>query len=278
MGGRAERDVGVVARHPGQPTGVAVVDQGGQDAFGDTAGTAGSRRRPAPCRSWLPRATDRRPAAAPASAGRGPGYRGTRPPRDPQAHRHAVAERHDGQFRPVAVRPGRARSARGCTSGYDASHCSSPVVVQVAPVVERDRLEEHADRARRPRRPRRTCAASRPRRPAGTVTRSRGRGCRAGRRSRRRCGSGRRSPSGSRSRRSARPSGCAYCPCGEELQRRRLATELVLGVVQVGEVLDLRDRQQPGDARAEGQPEDGLLVEQRVEHPGRRRMPSAARA
>ena len=55
---------------------------------------------------------------------------------------------------------------------------------------------------------------------------------------------------------------------GEEAQRRRLAAQLVLGVVEVGEVLDLGDRQQSGQRRAEGEAEDGLLVEGRVEDPG----------
>jgi hypothetical protein len=35
--------------------------------------------------------------------------------------------------------------------------------------------------------------------------------------------------------------------------------------VQVGEVLDLRDREQPGDTGAEGEAEDGLFVEEGVE-------------
>ena len=39
--------------------------------------------------------------------------------------------------------------------------------------------------------------------------------------------------------------------------------------MQVGEVLDLRYGKQPGHAGAKGQPEDGLLVEQRVEYPRR---------
>ena len=37
--------------------------------------------------------------------------------------------------------------------------------------------------------------------------------------------------------------------------------------MQVGEVLDLRDGQQPGQPGAEGQAEDRLLVEQGVEDP-----------
>ena len=52
----------------------------------------------------------------------------------------------------------------------------------------------------------------------------------------------------------------------EEPQAGRLAAQLVLGVVQVGEVLDLGDRHQPGQPGAEGQAEDRLLVEQGVEH------------
>ncbi len=55
---------------------------------------------------------------------------------------------------------------------------------------------------------------------------------------------------------------------GEEPQRCRLPAQLVEGVVQVGEVLDLGDRQQAGGARAEGQAEYGLLVQEGVEHPG----------
>ena len=54
-------------------------------------------------------------------------------------------------------------------------------------------------------------------------------------------------------------------PLREELQRRRLAAELVLGVVQVREVLDLRDRQEPAHRGAEREAEDRRLVEQRVE-------------
>ena len=51
----------------------------------------------------------------------------------------------------------------------------------------------------------------------------------------------------------------------EELERRRLAAELILGVVEVREVLDLGDRDEPGDRGPEREPEDRRLVEQRVE-------------
>ena len=61
----------------------------------------------------------------------------------------------------------------------------------------------------------------------------------------------------------------AVLPVGEELQRRALPADLVGGVVQVGEVLDLGDGQQSRHPGTERQPEDGLLVEQGVEHPRR---------
>ena len=52
----------------------------------------------------------------------------------------------------------------------------------------------------------------------------------------------------------------------EELQRRRLSAELILRVVEVRQVLDLRDRQEAAHRGAEREPEDRRLVEQRVEH------------
>ena len=52
----------------------------------------------------------------------------------------------------------------------------------------------------------------------------------------------------------------------EELQRRRLPAELILRVVEVRQVLDLRDRQEATHRGAEREPEDRRLVEQRVEH------------
>jgi hypothetical protein len=62
----------------------------------------------------------------------------------------------------------------------------------------------------------------------------------------------------------------AVLPVREERERRRFAADLVAGVVEVGEVLDLGERQQAHVRRALGEAEDGLLVEQRVEHaPGR---------
>src|SRR5690606_12190043 len=52
---------------------------------------------------------------------------------------------------------------------------------------------------------------------------------------------------------------------GEKRQRRRLSAELVLGVVQVGEILDLGDWQEPELARPEREAQDRLFVEERVE-------------
>ncbi len=56
-------------------------------------------------------------------------------------------------------------------------------------------------------------------------------------------------------------------PVGEEAGRGRLTPELIEGVVQVGEVLDLRHGQEPQQAGALGEAEDRGLVEQGVEDP-----------
>ncbi len=53
----------------------------------------------------------------------------------------------------------------------------------------------------------------------------------------------------------------------EELLGSSLATYLVLSIVHVRQVLDLGHRQQAGQAAAQGDAENGLLVEQGVEHP-----------
>ena len=57
----------------------------------------------------------------------------------------------------------------------------------------------------------------------------------------------------------------AVAALGEELQRRGLAAQLVLRVVEIGEVLDLGQRQEAADRAAEREAEDRRLVEQRVE-------------
>jgi hypothetical protein len=61
----------------------------------------------------------------------------------------------------------------------------------------------------------------------------------------------------------------AVLAVGEELQRAGLAADLVAGVVEVGEVLDLRQRQHAEVGIALGKTEDHGLVEQGVEHPRR---------
>ena len=48
---------------------------------------------------------------------------------------------------------------------------------------------------------------------------------------------------------------------GEEPEAGGFTPELVLGVVDVGEVLDLGDREQAADAEPQTQAEDGLLVQ-----------------
>ena len=67
--------------------------------------------------------------------------------------------------------------------------------------------------------------------------------------------------------RDAHHHGVAVLAVREELQASRLAAELVFGIVEVGEVLDLRHREQAGKAGAEAEPQDRLLVEQGVEDP-----------
>ena len=59
----------------------------------------------------------------------------------------------------------------------------------------------------------------------------------------------------------------AELPGAEELERGGLAAELVQGVVQVGQVLDLGDRQEADVGGALGDAQDRGLVEQRVEDP-----------
>jgi hypothetical protein len=58
----------------------------------------------------------------------------------------------------------------------------------------------------------------------------------------------------------------AVAALGEERECRGLAPQLVLGVVQVREVLDLRERQEAAEGCAQREPENRGLVEQRVEH------------
>ena len=58
-------------------------------------------------------------------------------------------------------------------------------------------------------------------------------------------------------------------PVREKRQRRGLAPDLILGIVQVGEELNLRDRHKPVMAHANRQPQNRLLIQQRVDHPVR---------
>ena len=55
----------------------------------------------------------------------------------------------------------------------------------------------------------------------------------------------------------------------EKRQRGRLAPDLILGIVHIGKELDFRDRQQPIVRRANRQPQNCLLIEQRIDHPRR---------
>ena len=257
VGGVAERDERVAARRPAANAPVvAALDEPGDHAFADAARMDGSRRRPG-------RGRLRARARATSSIGSGASQRRSNTrhempdsgeaPRHPQRQVQPVGPRHDQHVVALAGRAGRRRSARAPpTSGRVGVRRRPDTVarlVQVARVVERDRLEEHAHRARRRRPPPRSV------RSIGAASA----GC-AGRRD---------DEPGDVAQHAdrvvvvevaaeallvAEPGDAhdhrvAVLAVGEELQARRLAAELVLGVVQVGEVLDLRDRQQPGDRR-----------------------------
>ena len=216
-----------------------------------------------------PRAACPRPAAAPASAGP---RRGRAMPRDSsragdaQAHPHPVAEREDRQIRSVAV-------GSGPTDGHARARIASRATVVA--VGRADRGCDTARWARGRRTPHR-----RPRRGGAGVQHRRGI---VGPRGRCDDHSGDVADRGDRVvvvevpaeallvavARDPHDHGVAVLPIGEELQRRALAADLVRGVVQISEVLDLGDGKQPGDPCAEREPEDRLLVEQRVEHPRR---------
>ena len=102
---------------------------------------------------------------------------------------------------------------------------------------------------------RRRSRASPPRRRAAPATRSRGPGCRAGRRPRRRCGSGRRSRAGSRSRRSGSPSRCGT-PAARRTAgsppRRGAGPRRCGGTRGTGSPGSARSRSPPSRARARG--------------------------
>ena len=262
----------------------AGLDEPGDDRLADAARCAGSRRRRARDRRPRRGGRSRRPAAAPASAGRA---RGSRCPSRREAvgdaQRQVAARcptsrsaRRRPRGRPPARRSARASRPQPIGGAYGAVQPSSPGPcrsrVWYSAIGSRNTHTVPSLDGRRDAR----AQHRRRRRPGGPARRSPARGCRAARRARCRCGSGRRSPSGSRSRRCARPAGSCTARW-RRTQARRLAAQLVLGVVQVGEVLDLRDRHQPGHAGAERQPEDRLLVEQRVEDPPAAGLASAAR-
>ncbi len=122
-------------------------------------------------------------------------------------------------------------------------------------------------RPRRPWPPRRAaCGRRRRREPA---RRARGPGCRAGRRRCCRCGSGRRSPSGRRGPGTRTTIGLRNWPELKNWSEAASPRSLVERVVDVGQVLDLRDRQQADVRRALGDAEDARLVEEGVEDPRR---------
>ena len=67
-------------------------------------------------------------------------------------------------------------------------------------------------------------------------------------------------------RRDAHDHRIAILPVGEELQRARLAADLVAGVVEIGQILDFRHRQHAHVRKTLGQTQNHGLVEQSIEH------------
>ena len=198
------------------------------------------------------------------------------PGRGPQRHPHPVAEGDDGQVvgradpvdpgpadRHVAGRP-RARLRRSA-----ASHSPSPSVVQVAGVVERDRLQEHADAAvHRGARPGRSAASAR-RRPAAPAPRPPARACRAVRPPSCRCGSARRSPPGRPARRPAPPSGCGTRPCEKNCMVAASPRSWSSALCRYARYWISGTGSSPASPAPSAEPEDRRLVQQRVEDPGR---------
>ena len=183
----------------------------------------------------------------------------------PAAQVDPVAERDEQDVAPVAVPADRAERRPGPSAVVRRGPAAVALLEQVAGVVPRDRLDEHADPAlarASSKQARSSPGAS----AGGWVRRAPARGCRAARRASCRCGSGRRTLAGRPGRRPGPPSRCGTAR-RRRRQRRRLAAQLVLGVVQVGEVLDLGHRHEPGQGGAQGGAEDRLLVEQGVEDP-----------
>ena len=188
--------------------------------------------------------------------------RSSQPAGDAERQQEAVAPREDRQVAAVAV--GASRAERDVPGAGGGEPEAVALLVEIARVVERDRLEERADAAVDLRR---GDAGAQHR---GGIVRPGGRGDHD---------AGDVAQDGDRVVVVEVPAeallvavpgdphdhAVAVAPLREELQRRRLAAELVLGVVEVGEVLDLGQRQEAADRAPEGEAEDRRLVEQRVE-------------
>jgi hypothetical protein len=189
------------------------------------------------------------------------------PPADPQAHPQPVAERDDREIATLAVGAGPAQGHVRVRPRIRRQPATVAVVVQVAGVVQRDRLQEHAHRAVDGSR-----GHAGPQHRGGVIGPRRAGEDQAGDVAQR---PDRivvvevaaeallvRQPGHPHHHRVAELTG------REELLGGSLAPDLIRGVVQIGQVLDLRHREQAGQPAAKGQPEDRLLVEQGVEDPG----------
>ena len=58
----------------------------------------------------------------------------------------------------------------------------------------------------------------------------------------------------------------APLPVAEKRQGRRLATQLIFGIVQISQKLDFRHRDETVVCKADGKAQNALLIQQRVDH------------
>ncbi len=267
VGRGAQRDEAVGRRDARDPAGEAAVGERRDHGLRDAAGAPRlvDDEHPAHRLGLAHEVVDRQrgePAQVEQAAGEA--VVALEPAQRAQAHPRAVRERHHEQVRAVAVAP---RGADRDVGRRIVRRRPQAVarLVEVARRVERDRLEEDAHRAvgarggdAGPQHRRRVVAARRRRdHEAGDVAQHGDRVVVVEVAAEPLLVAVARDPHDHR---------VAVPPGREELERRRLAAQLVLRVVEVREVLDLGDGQKAEVARADREAEDALLVEQRVEH------------
>ena len=281
LGGVAERHDRVLAGDPGHAAAVAGVDQRREHALADPARAPGlvDDQHP-PGGVGLPQEVLHRQRRQPAQV-EDSGFEARRgePAGHPQAQVEPVAAGHDREVSAVAVGPRPTDRRRGCRS------------------TARRFVGRRASR-RRPARGGRSCGTSAigsrktQTLPSMAAAATQVRNMAAA--SSGRAGDAITSPGMSRSTRDrvvvvevaaeallvavagdAHDQRVAVLTLGEELQRRGLAPQLVLGVVEVGQVLDLRHREEARDPGAERQCRGSTARRAPCRRPGLRRPASA---